>query len=418
MNKISLNKRKIINDPIYGLINLPTGIAYEIIEHPYFQRLRQIKQLGLTYLVYPGGTHTRFQHAIGSAYLMNLAIDVLKSKGHDISDEEAKAVVIAILLHDIGHGPFSHALESSIVENITHEQLSAIFMIRLNEIFDNQFELAIKIFESKYYKKFLHHLVSSQLDMDRLDYLKRDSYFTGVSEGVIASDRIIHMLNIVNDELVVESKGIYSIENFLIARRLMYWQVYLHKTVLGAEQMLVKILKRAKEIANVDLNLYATPSLKYFLYNNVKTSDFTKKDYVFENNTILDLYSQLDDNDIFTSIKIWANHKDIVLSTLCKNFINRKLYKIEIQKMPFSEEIISAIKNKIKARYKIDDNLAEYFVFTGQITNNAYSAKDDKINIQYNSGKIIDIAKASDMLNISVLSKTVIKHFLCFPKEY
>ena len=295
MNSFS-NKLKIFNDPIYGFVSLPYEIIYDLIDHPYFQRLRRIKQLGLTNLVYPGALHTRFHHAMGAMHLMGQAIDVIRSKGHDISEEEAQGVTIAILLHDIGHGPFSHALEHSIVNNITHEDISELFMSRLNEEFKGKLTLAISIFQNKYKKKFLHQLVSSQLDMDRLDYLNRDSFFTGVSEGVVSSDRIIKMLNVVNDQLAIEAKGIYSIEKFIIARRLMYWQVYLHKTVLSAESLLVNILKRAKDLAEKKVDLFCTPALRMFLYNKFSEKDFST------NEKLLDVFAQLDDNDIMTSI--------------------------------------------------------------------------------------------------------------------
>ncbi len=409
MNSFS-NKLKIFNDPVYGFVSLPFEIIYDLIDHPYFQRLRRIKQLGLTNLVYPGALHTRFHHAMGAMHLMGQAIDVLRSKGNKITDEEAEGVTIAILLHDIGHGPFSHALENSIVSNIHHEVLSELFMNRLNQEFDGRLNLAIKIFQNKYPKKFLHQLVSSQLDMDRLDYLKRDSFFTGVSEGVISSDRIIKMLNVVNDELVVEAKGIYSIEKFIIARRLMYWQVYLHKTVLSAESLLVNILKRAKELAEKKVELFCTPSLKTFLYNK-----YNKKDFI-NNPELIDLFAQLDDNDITTSIKVWANHNDIVLSMLCKQLINRKLLKVELRNQAFKQETIKPIKERIKKLYKLNDKEVAYFVFSGAVTNDAYRADKIRINILTKEGKVMDITEASDQLNIDMLSKTVKKYYLCYPK--
>lgn len=409
MNSFS-NKLKIFNDPIYGFVSLPYEIIYDLIEHPYFQRLRRIKQLGLTNLVYPGALHTRFHHAMGAMHLMGQAIEVLRSKGNIITEEEAKGVTIAILLHDIGHGPFSHALENSIVSNIHHEVLSELFMNRLNKEFEGKLTLAIKIFQNKYSKKFLHQLVSSQLDMDRLDYLKRDSFFTGVSEGVVSSDRIIKMLNVVNDQLVVEAKGIYSIEKFIIARRLMYWQVYLHKTVLSAESLLVNILRRAKELAEKKVELFCTPALKTFLYNK-----YTKKDFI-DNPKLIDLFGQLDDNDITTSVKVWAANKDVVLSTLCKQLVNRKLLKVELQNQPFKQEIVKPIKDRIKKLYKLNDKEVEYFVFSGVVTNDAYRADKIRINILTKEGKVMDITEASDQLNIDMLSKTVKKYYLCYPK--
>lgn len=404
------NKRKIFNDPIYGFVSLPYEIIFDLIEHPFFQRLRRIKQLGLTNLVYPGALHTRFHHAMGAMHLMGQAIEEIRSKGHDITDDEAKAVTIAILLHDIGHGPFSHALEHSIVNNVNHEDISQLFMSRLNEEFKGELTLAIKIFQNKYHKNFLHQLVSSQLDMDRLDYLKRDSFFTGVSEGVISSDRIIKMLNVANDQLAVEAKGIYSIEKFLIARRLMYWQVYLHKTVLSAENLLVNILKRAKELAQKKADLFCTPALKIFLYKQ-----YSKKDFK-DDPKLLDAFAILDDYDIMTSIKVWTSHKDPVLSMLCTQLVNRRLLKVEMQNLPFKEAKIRQIKNDVKKRFKVNDKDVNYFVFSGTVANDAY--RDDKIgiNILFKDGTTADVAKASDQLNIDVLAKTVKKYYLCYPK--
>lgn len=409
MNPFS-NKLKIFNDPIYGFVSLPYEIIYDLIDHPYFQRLRRIKQLGLTNLVYPGALHTRFHHAMGAMYLMGQTIEVLRSKGNKITDEEAKGVTIAILLHDIGHGPFSHALEHSIVNNITHEDISELLMSRLNAEFNGELSLAIKIFQNTYKKKFLHQLVSSQLDMDRLDYLKRDSFFTGVSEGVISSDRIIKMLNVVDDQLVVEAKGIYSIEKFIIARRLMYWQVYLHKTVLSAENLLVNILKRAKELAEKKVELFCTPVFKIFLYNKYSKKDFYTKP------ELLDSFAQLDDYDIMASIKVWGSHKDPVLSMLCKQLVNRNLFKVELQSQPFKEDKVKVIQQEIKKRYKFTDKEVSYFVFSGIVTNEAYRADKIRINILFKDGTVADIADASDQLSIDVLAKTVKKHYLCYPK--
>lgn len=409
MNSFS-NKLKIFNDPIYGFVSLPYEIIYDLIDHPYFQRLRRIKQLGLTNLVYPGALHTRFHHAMGAMHLMGQAIDVIRSKGHDISEEEAQGVTIAILLHDIGHGPFSHALEHSIVNNITHEDISELFMSRLNEEFNGKLTLAISIFQNKYKKKFLHQLVSSQLDMDRLDYLNRDSFFTGVSEGVVSSDRIIKMLNVVNDQLAIEAKGIYSIEKFIIARRLMYWQVYLHKTVLSAESLLVNILKRAKDLAEKKVDLFCTPALRMFLYNKFSEKDFST------NEKLLDVFAQLDDNDIMTSIKVWTEHSDNVLSSLCKQLVDRKLFKVELQNQAFKEDKIKDIKQDIKKRFKLNDKEVNYFVFTGIVTNDAYRADKIRINILFKDGSVSDIADASDQLSIDVLAKTVKKHYICYPK--
>ncbi|HSH66671.1 MAG TPA: HD domain-containing protein [Bacteroidia bacterium] len=404
------NKLKIFNDPIYGFVSLHFELIFDLIEHPYFQRLRRIKQLGLTNLVYPGALHTRFHHAMGAMHLMSQAIDVIRSKGHEITDEEAKGVTIAILLHDIGHGPFSHALEHSIVNNVSHEDISELFMQRLNKEFNNQLQLAITIFQNKYKKKFLHQLVSSQLDMDRLDYLKRDSFFTGVSEGVVSSERIIKMLNVVNDQLAVEAKGIYSIEKFIIARRLMYWQVYLHKAVISAETLLVTILKRAKELAERKTALFCTPAFKKFLYNEYDKSDFVKSP------ELLDEFALLDDYDIMTSIKVWAEDKDVVLSMLCKQLVNRRLFKVEMQKQPFKEERILEIKKRMQQRFKLSKQEVEYFVLSGNVTNDAYRADKIRINILFKDGNVSDIADASDQLSIDVLSRTVKKYYLCYPK--
>jgi HD superfamily phosphohydrolase len=406
-----INKRKIINDPIYGFVTIPNELIYDLLNHPYFQRLRRIKQLGLTNLVYPGALHTRFHHAIGAMHLMQEAVLTLRQKDIAITDEEEQAVLIAILLHDIGHGPFSHALEHSIVKGVNHETLSSLFMDKLNEEFKGKLSLAIKIFNDKYKKDFLHQLVSSQLDMDRLDYLKRDSFFTGVSEGVISSDRIIKMLNVVKNELVVENKAIYSIEKFLIARRLMYWQVYLHKTVLSAETLLVNILKRAKELSAKGNELFGTPALLLFLKNNFTEKDF-KKDAV-----LLDKFSKLDDNDITASIKVWVDNDDKILSKLCANLLDRKLYKIEIQNNSIDIAFKNKLIKKVCDQYKITPQEAGYFVFTDTVNNSAYNATNFKINILMSNGKLVDVAKASDQLNLQSLSKTVTKHFICYPKD-
>ena len=395
---------------MYGFVSVPYEIIFDLIEHPYFQRLRRIKQLGMTHLVYPGALHTRFHHAMGAMHLMGQAIEIIRKKGHTITDDEAEAVTIAILLHDIGHGPYSHALENSIVHNITHEDISAIFMNYLNKEFKGKLSLAIKIFRNEYRKKFLHQLVSSQLDMDRLDYLKRDSYFTGVSEGVISADRIIKMLNVANDQLTIEAKGIYSVEKFIIARRLMYWQVYLHKTVLSAEHLLINILKRAKDLANKGVELFCTPSLKVFLYQKIDKNSF------INNPEMLAQFAKLDDYDIFTSIKVWTNHSDKILSKLCDNLVNRNLYKIEIQKEKFDETIVNQRKYAVQKKYNLSADELKYFVFTDSISNNAYQTESNKINILYKNNQLIDIAKSSDNLNISALSKTVKKYFLCYPK--
>ncbi len=405
-----MNKKKLFNDPVYGFVSIAYETVFDLIEHPYFQRLRNIKQLGLTHLVYPGALHTRFHHALGAMHLMGIALETLKNKGVIITEEEAEGVTIAILLHDIGHGPFSHALESCIVPGVQHEALSVLIMHRLNKYFNGKLTLAISIFENKYEKKFLHQLVSSQLDMDRLDYLNRDSFYTGVSEGVIGFDRILKMLQVVNDELVVEEKGIYSIEKFLISRRLMYWQVYLHKTVIAAEQLLVKIFQRAKAIANNGVPLFASPSFNLLLANKISTDAF------YENELYLDAFMKLDDSDLFSAIKVWSEHEDPILAKLCKLLIDRKLFTIEMQNEAFTQKSIQAHKDKLTISFPLTAQEQDYFVFSGKITNNAYNMEVGKINILTKSKGLIDIADASDNLNLSALSKTVEKYFICYPK--
>ncbi len=407
----SVNKKKIFNDPIYGFITLPYEIIFDLIEHPYFQRLRRIKQLGLTHLVYPGALHTRFHHAMGTMNLMTKAIDVIRSKGHEITDEEAVGVTIAILLHDIGHGPFSHALEHSIVNGISHEEISTLFMDKLNQEFKGKLDVALKIFRNEYPKKFLHQLVSGQLDMDRLDYLRRDSFFTGVSEGVISTERIITMLTVHNDHLAIEEKGIYSIEKFIIARRLMYWQVYLHKTVLSAENLLVNILKRAKSLANNNEELFCTPSLRTFLYAQHNLSSFKN------NPKLLDEFANLDDYDIMTSVKVWQKSDDKILAKLCKMMVNRNLYKVVINDTRLAKDELNTIKEKFSKQLKISEKEIEYFVFQDAIENNAYNPKMDKINILLKNNTVKDISEAADTLNISSLARPVKKWFVCYPKK-
>jgi hypothetical protein len=403
---------KILNDPIHGFIRLPKGIIFDLIEHPYFQRLRRISQLGLSSLVYPGAYHTRFHHAIGAMHLMTKAIESLRSKGHEITEEESLGAEIAILLHDIGHGPFSHALEHSISHNISHEQISNLFMKKLNKEFDGKLDLAIQIFEGNYKKNFLHQLVSSQLDVDRMDYLKRDSFYSGVQEGTIGAERIIHMLNIVDDNLVVESKGIYSVEKFLIARRLMYWQVYFHKTVVCAEQMLIQILKRAKELSQKRIELFTTTALKEFLENNYTLKDFEDKQLVFN------AFTQLDDFDIMTCIKQWKDHKDIILSTLSNNIIDRKLFKVIVNDKPFNAEEVNSIKEQVKIKYSLNSSDLDYMFIEGQISNDAYKLNDSDIKISFKDGSLLDISQASDQDAISAISKKVKKFFICYPKDF
>lgn len=411
MKNKHINKRKLFNDPIYGFISLPYDILFDIIEHPYFQRLRRIKQLGLTHLVYPGALHTRFHHALGAMHLCNNAIEVLRSKGNKITEAEAKATLIAILLHDIGHGPFSHALEHSIVKNVTHEDLSAYFMKALNKEFHGQLSKAISIFENSYSKTFLHQLIASQLDMDRLDYLKRDSFYAGVSEGIINSDRIISMLNVREGNLVVESKGIYSIEKFIIARRLMYWQVYLHKTVISAENLVVNIFKRAKELATRGEQLNCTEALSYFLYNSSSKKSFASKSEALEQ------FSRLDDYDLMAAIKNWTSHSDKTLATLCLSLLNRNLYKVNIREVPFTDKDLNKHIRALKKHGIVKQDVLKYFVFTDSIRNNAYQPKKDKINLLYKDERLVDIAKAADLLNINALAEEVKKHFLCYPKQ-
>ena len=406
-----MNKKKIINDPVYGFITIPSELVFDLIQHRYVQRLRYIKQLGMTHLVYPGALHTRFHHAIGAMHLMSLAVDTIRSKGQAISQQEEEAVTIAILLHDIGHGPFSHALEHTIVEGASHEHISKLLIDNLNREFGGKLGLTLEIFNNRYHKKFLHQLVSGQLDIDRMDYLNRDSFFTGVSEGVISFDRIIKMLDVVDDQLVVEEKGIYSIEQFLIARRLMYWQVYLHKTVIAAEQMLVKILERAKELSVDGRKLFASPCFAYFLTNSISREDFRN------NPRNLELFTKLDDNDIFTSIKVWADDEDLILSTLCTHLIERNLYKVEITNDPPSLEKINDLAENATDEFEIEDDDTSYFVFTDTIRNNAYSVGDGNIKILMKDGSIQDITTASDNSNLEALVRTVQKFILCYIKE-
>lgn len=404
-------KKKIFNDPVYGFISTPYELVLKVIDHPYFQRLRRIKQLGLTHMVYPGALHTRFHHALGCTHLMKQAIETLRNNGHDITEVEAEGVILAILLHDIGHGPFSHALEHSIVKGMHHEELSLVFMEALNKELDGQLETAIAIFRNKYPKQFLHQLVSSQLDMDRLDYLKRDSFYTGVSEGVVSNQRIIKMLDIVGDELVIAEKGIYSIEKFIVARRLMYWQVYLHKTVISAEYMLVNVLERAKELAQQGIEMFCSPALKLFLYQDISKEDFKKRE-------IINAFSELDDFDILGAIKVWVHHPDRVLSKLSSMIVNRELLKITVSKTPFEAFEVTQKNDQFSQKLGFTHEETKYFVFTGSIENNAYTPASDRINILFKDGSVQDITEASDNLNIQALSKTVKKYFLCHPRTH
>lgn len=406
-----MNKKKIINDPVYGFITIPTELIFDLVEHRYFQRLRYIKQLGMTHLVYPGALHTRFHHALGALHLMGLAVETLCSKGIEISAEEEEAVEIAILLHDIGHGPFSHALENTLVKGVSHEMISRLLMDRLNKEFNGQLEMAISVFNDTYPRHFLHQLVSGQLDIDRMDYLNRDSFFTGVSEGVISFDRILKMLNVRDDHIVVEEKGIYSVEKFLIARRLMYWQVYLHKTVIAAEMLLVKILERSRELALNGVDLFATPALAHFLNKSVVKEAFVNDP------KHLDAFVSLDDTDILSAIKVWVNHSDFILSDLCTRFITRNLYKVELSNVPPVLGHTVALKQlAIKKFGLIDEEEAGYYVFTDRVVNDAYKVGDENIRILLKNGEVLDIADASDSSNLISLSKRVIKYVLCVIK--
>ena len=404
-----INKLKILNDPIYGFITIPNPLVYDLIQHPYFQRLRRISQMGLSYLVYPGAHHTRFHHALGCMHIMQKAIEVLRFKGVLVSKEEEQALFVAILLHDIGHGPFSHAMEHSIVENVNHEAISLLFMHQLNVQFDGRLSLAIQIFKGDYHRKFMLQLISSQLDMDRMDYLKRDSFYTGVAEGNINSDRLIQMMNVVDDVLVLEEKGIYSIEKFLMARRLMYWQAYLHKTSLVAELILTKILKRAKELTQKGIVLPCSAPLLYFMQHKVELEDFDA--------AVLDQFAQLDDYDIVSALKTWQHHEDFILSSLSKMIINRDLLKIKLSSEKFPKEEIQQLLERFAKENNISLEDTGYFVFKGKIKNQAYSKEAEPIHVLMKDKTIEDVAEASDQLNLKALSKPVTKYYICFPKQ-
>ncbi|WP_165021919.1 HD domain-containing protein [Dysgonomonas sp. ZJ279] len=405
------NKKKIINDPVFGFITIPNNFLYSLIQHPFLQRLNRIKQLGLASFVYPGAQHTRLHHSIGAMYLMDEAIHNLRAKGHEITVEEANGAMACILLHDVGHGPFSHVLEFTLTNGIHHEEFSLELMKWLNEELDGQLDICISIFKNEYPKKFLHQLVSGQLDVDRLDYLRRDSFFTGVTEGNIGSARIIKMLDLRNDKLVVESKGIYSIENFLMSRRLMYWQVYLHKTAVAAEKMLIKTFTRAKELSSNGTTLFASPYLQYFLENEVNKSFFAQ-----HHKDVLNHFVNLDDNDIWCALKVWSNHEDKVLSKLSSCLINRKLFKIEITNEPQSLERTQQYIDQYMKSLKIDAHEASYLLSCDVISSNMYNEVDDSIDILYNDGSIKDISEASDMLNIQLLAKKVEKYYFTYLK--
>jgi len=406
----SVNKKKIFNDPVYGFISIPDELHFDLIEHPYFQRLRRIKQLGLTHLVYPGALHTRFHHSLGTMHLMQQAIQLLRNKGYAISDQEKQAASLAILLHDIGHGPYSHTLENTIIQGISHEQMSRVLIQNLNTETSGLLDEALAIFDGNHPKKFLSKLVSSQLDMDRMDYLKRDSFFTGVTEGNINADRLLAMLEVVDNELAIQAKGIYSVEKFIVARRLMYWQVYLHKTVLSAEHMLMNALLRAREIVD-QLKAITPEPLYYFLPKQEKQLDF-----VVQPQAMLQ-YSRLDDFDVFSALKSWSRHPDKVLSMLSEGIVNRKLFKVVITDKAFDETLLENLLDAIVKHTGLNTTESKYLMITGKTANHAYHPQQARINIVYKDGSIKDISEASDQLNISVLSHPVTKYFLCFPKD-
>ena len=405
-----MNKNKIVNDPIYGFVRIPDELHYDIIEHPYFQRLRRIKQVSLTNLVYPGAIHTRFAHSLGAMHLMRRAIQLLNDKGQGISKEEQEAASLAILLHDSGHGPFSHTLENSIVEGITHEELSLKMMEKFNQLYDGRLDLAMRIFTGQYEKGFLSKLISSQLDVDRIDYLMRDSFFTGVAEGNVNAERLLDMMEVVGNELAIEAKGIYSVESFLVSRRIMYWQVYMHKTVLSAEYILREILKRARLISQVR-ELPATPALSFFLKHE---GPFTANDDMDE---VLAAFGRLDDYDVMTAVKLWATDRDFVLSELCQRLIDRRLFRIEISQEPFDNAYKDEILHAIAAYYNISMYDASFMLLQGVSTNHAYHPAKPAINILYKDGTMKDISEVSRELHLDVLSQPTVRHFICYPKE-
>ena len=407
---VETNKKKIVNDPIYGFVSIPDELHFDIIEHPVFQRLRRIKQVSLTNMVYPNANHTRFSHSLGAMHLMRRAIHLLRGKGYDITDSELEAASLAILLHDSGHGPFSHTLESSIVQGITHEDLSLQIMKQFNKLYEGRLDLALQIFTGTYEKGFLSKLISSQLDVDRIDYLKRDSFFTGVAEGNVNAERLLDMMEVVGNDLAIEAKGIYSVESFLVSRRIMYWQVYMHKTVLRAEYMLREILKRARLI-NQSRPLPATPALSFFLGHKEPYGNDADME------VILEAFGKLDDYDVMTAVKMWCDDKDFVLSELCRRLINRQLFRIEIQQEPFKSDYVDELLHKIARHYGITLYDASFMLLQGISSNHAYHPKKPAINILYKDGTLRDISEASDQLNISVLSQPVTKHFICYPKE-
>jgi len=405
-----MSDSKIINDPIFGFINIPRGVLLNIVEHPLMQRLSRIKQLGLTSMVYPSAQHTRFQHSLGAFHLMSEAIASLTGKGTFIFDSEAEAVEAAILMHDIGHGPFSHVLEHTLISGISHEEISLLMMEQINREMKGELNLALKIFKNEYPKKFLHQLISSQLDMDRLDYLRRDSFFTGVTEGNIGSARIIKMLDVHEDNLVVNAKGLYTIENYLMSRRLMYWQVYLHKTTVSSEKVLVNALLRAKKLAGEGMDIFATPCLRYFLYNNIDAQTFRNDENAQR------YYAMLDDSDIWSALKEWTGSKDIILSVLASDIINRKIFKAEIADEPFDPAYTDEIKRRLSAHFGISIEDASYLVSNDTIQKDMYDINDDHINMLQKDGTIKDISASSDLLNTALLSKKIRKYYLCYQR--
>ncbi|MCR5645490.1 MAG: HD domain-containing protein [Bacteroidales bacterium] len=407
---MNTNKKKIINDPIYGFVRIPDELHYDIIEHPYFQRLRRIKQVSLTNLVYPGANHTRFAHSLGAMHLMRRAVQLLSDKGHQISKEEMDAASLAILLHDSGHGPFSHTLENSIVQGITHEELSLRMMEKFNELHHGQLDLAISIFTDQYEKGFLSKLISSQLDVDRIDYLKRDSFFTGMAEGNVNAERLLDMMDVVGNDLAIEAKGIYSVESFLVSRRIMYWQVYMHKTVLSAEYMLREILKRARLISKERL-LPATPALSYFLRHE---APFTANDDMDE---VMAAFGQLDDNDVMSAVKLWSTDTDFVLRELCQRLIDRRLFRIEMAQEPFDPAYKDEILHAIAKHYGLSLYDASFMLLQGVSTNHAYHPGKPAINILYKDGTVRDISEVSGELHLDVLTQPTVRHFICYPKE-
>ena len=405
-----MNDAKIINDPVFGFIRIPRGLLYDIVKHPLMQRLNRVNQLGLASVVYPGARHTRFQHSLGAFHLMSEAVASLQQKGIFIFDSEAEAVEAAILMHDIGHGPFSHVLENTLISGISHEDISLMMMEQINNDLNGQLNLAISIFKDEYPKRFLHQLISSQLDMDRLDYLRRDSFFTGVTEGNIGSARIIKMLNVVDDRLVVEQKGIYSLENYLTTRRLMYWQVYLHKTAVAYEKVLVNTLRRAKDLCKMGRDVFASPALSFFLHNDVDATTFAKDEKA------LQWYGELDDSDIWSAMKAWKHADDIILSTLATDMLDRHIFKVEVHDTPVSDEMIEELRDKLSQHMNIPKEDAHYLMSINTIQKDMYSVDDDSIDILYKDGTIKDISEASELLNVALLSKKIRKYYVCYQR--